>query len=390
MCFRCGLVNHRCSSKCPRYVFALKPRNLGEGANTAVNCNVRLGRTTHQSKDLPRHDCHFLPIHRNTSRDITTGRIVGLKAGNCHCSTLPMPLKSLVPRVRQCWMCATSVFSPDCQAWHSTTQVLRHDLSTVVAILFTLTRFTEERSSLCFRDDWKLSSPSHLPALNQQRTLHNTRSIEVHDGCRFHVGIFDRDDRLIHPILCCTDGAVQKQPYHPKEPPGHTRRCTESVPPVQVFPLQLVTLDLSLSPASLQLVFLKLSLSFTPTCNLSFMPASLISRSTRSISALPSSEYITQGNMKICSHSPHLSKNRSLQWNHCGTCSASPLPLPHPTSRSMRMTDTRVGFPMVPKDPKKCEEFKCSCNSIKLKTCFADSFMRVNSTSRHNCLKVNL
>ena len=33
-------------------------------------------------------------------------------------------------------------------------------------------------------------------------------------------------------------------------------------------------------------------------------------------------------------------------------------------------------FSTVPKDPGKCEELKCSCNSIKLKTCFADSFMR--------------
>ena len=111
-----------------------------------------------------------------------------------------------------------------------------------------------------------------------------------------------------------------------------------------------MTLDLGLSPASLQHVIFKLSL----------MPASLISRSTRSISALPSSEYITQGNMKICSHSPHLSKNPSLQWNCCGTCSASPLPLPHPTTPSLRRADTRVEFPMVPKDHGKCKEFKCS------------------------------
>ena len=65
----------------------------------------------------------------------------------------------------------------------------------------------------------------------------------------------DRDDheRPIRPILCCTEGAVQKQPYHPKEPPEHSCRCAESMPAVQVFPLQLVTLDLSLSPASLHL-----------------------------------------------------------------------------------------------------------------------------------------
>ena len=169
----------------------------------------------------------------------------------------------------------------------------------------------------------------------------------------------DRDDheRPIRPVLCCTEGAVQKQPYHPKEPPGHTGRCAGSMPAVQVFPLQLATLDLSLSPASLQLEILKLSL----------MPASLTSRSTRSIPALPSSEYITEVNMKICSRSPHLSKNPSLQWNCCGTCLASPLPPPHPTTPSLRMADTRVGFSMVPKDPGKCEEFRCSCNSIKLK-----------------------
>ena len=67
---------------------------------------------------------------------------------------------------------------------------------------------------------------------------------------------------------------------------------------------------------------------------LSLMPASLISRSTRSVPALPSSDYITQGNMKSCSHSP--------QWNCCGTCSASPL----------RMADTRVGLSVVPEDPR--------------------------------------
>ena len=223
------------------------------------------------------------------------------------------------------------------------------------------------------RDDWKLLSPSHLSALNQQHTLHNTRSIKVHDGFRFHVGIFDRDDRLIHPILCCTDGAVRKLMVPVRATkvatPGHTRRSAESVPAVQVFPLQLVTLDLSLSPASLQLVILELSL----------MPASLTSRSTRSIPALPSNPYITQANMKICSHSPHLSKDPSLQWN----CCASPLPPPHPTTPSLRMADTIVGFSMVPNDPGKCEAFRCSFNSIKPKACFADSLMRVNSMSRH-------
>ena len=186
----------------------------------------------------------------------------------------------------------------------------------------------------------------------------------------------DDHERPIRPVLCCTEGAVQKQPHHPKEPPGHTRRCAESVPAVQVFPLQLATLDLSLSPASLRLVILKLGL----------MPASLTSRSTRSIPALPGSPYITQANMKICSRSPHLSKNPSLQWNCCVTCSASPLPPSYPTAPSLTMADTRVGLSMVPKGPRKCEEFRCSCNSIKLKACPADTFMSANSMSRHNCL----
>ena len=33
--------------------------------------------------------------------------------------------------------------------------------------------------------------------------------------------------------------------------------------------------------------------------------------------------------------------------------------------------------------------FRCSCNSVKLTTCFADSFMRVNSMPRHYCLYDN-
>ena len=229
----------------------------------------------------------------------------------------------------------------------------------------------------CSADPFWKRWPACAPLRNfsWSRVLQQQQSWPWTDG-------LDRDDheRPIRPVLCCTDGAVRKQPYHPKEPPGRTRRCAESVPAVQVFPLQLVTLDLSLSPASLQLVNLKLSL----------MPASLTSRSTRAISALPSSEYITQGSMTICSHSPHLSKNPSLQWNCCGTCSASPLPLPHPTTPSLRMADTRVGRSMVPKDPRKCEEFRCSCNSIKLKAWFTHSLMRVKSMSRQNYLQDNL
>ena len=168
----------------------------------------------------------------------------------------------------------------------------------------------------------------------------------------------DDHERPIRLVLCFTEGAVQREPYHPKEPPGRTRRCAESVPAVQVFPLQLATLDLRLSPASLQLVVLKLSL----------MPASLTSRSTRSSPALPSSPYITQANMKICSHSPHLSKNPSMQWKCCGSCSASPLPPPHPTTPPLRLAETTLGLSIVPQDPRKCEEFRCSCNSIKLKS----------------------
>ena len=129
--------------------------------------------------------------------------------------------------------------------------------------------------------------------LNQQHTLHKNRSIQVHDGCRFHHA--SSTETVVSSIRsCAAQTALCGSSWHPCEhptlpSPGRARRSAESVPAVQVFPLQLVTLDLNLSPASLQLVILELSL----------MPASLTSRSTRSITSLPSSPHMTQANTKI-------------------------------------------------------------------------------------------
>ena len=69
-----------------------------------------------------------------------------------------------MPGVRQCWMCLTSVQDYAL----SSHQNVKHDLSTVIAICFTLPRFTEERSFLRVRDDWKLSPPHlHAPQLTE-------------------------------------------------------------------------------------------------------------------------------------------------------------------------------------------------------------------------------
>ena len=46
----------------------------------------------------------------------------------------------------------------------------------------------------------------------------------------------------------------------------------------------------------------------------------------------------------------------------------------------------RVEFSMVPKDPGMCEEFRCSCNSIELRSCIDASFLSVNSVSQTSCL----
>ena len=89
-------------------------------------------------------------------------------------------IEELKAGMRQCWMCTTSV-KDDALSFHQIavrgTARLKsswHDLRTVVAILFTLTGFTEERSSLRVRDDWKLLSPSHLPGevRSSSKSLH--------------------------------------------------------------------------------------------------------------------------------------------------------------------------------------------------------------------------
>ena len=219
-----------------------------------------------------------------------------------------------------------AVFSPDCQAWHKTTQVLAGTISAPWSPSFSRSQGSQKsEASFEFDTTGKCCFHRICLTLNQQHTLHNTR--------------------CIHPILCCTRRCAEahgtRESHQSCHALGHTRW-------------------------------------------LSLMPASLTFRSTKSIPALPSSPHIIQANMKICSHSPHLSKNPSLPWNCCGTRSASPSPPPYPTT--LRMADTRVGFSMVPRDPEKCEEFRCSYNSTKLKACSPGSLMRGNSMSRHNCV----
>ena len=206
--------------KGPRYVFALMPRNLGEGTNTAVTTVTSVWvKPLSEAKNFPRHDCHFLPIHRSTDRDITTGR--NWRAESRKLSLLNFAIgksldvagaksASVLDVYHFCPRWCT-VFSPDCQGWHRTTQVLRHDLSTVVAILFTLTGFTEERSFLHVQDDWKLLSSSHLPA--PQPTAYSAQQPK-HQGPRW----FPLPRRHLR----------QRRPAHPSDPVLHRRRCAES------------------------------------------------------------------------------------------------------------------------------------------------------------------
>ena len=69
------------------------------------------GQTTQRSKDFPRHDFTFFRFIAAQTATSPLEEIEELKAGNCHCSTLPKVnlCTSLVPGVRQCWMCTTSV-----------------------------------------------------------------------------------------------------------------------------------------------------------------------------------------------------------------------------------------------------------------------------------------
>ena len=202
--------------KGPRYVFALMPRNLGEGTNTAVTTATSVWvKPLSEAKTF--HDTIVIFFRFIAAQTATSPleEIEELKAGNCHCSTLPMVNRwtSVVPGVRQRWMCTTSV-----QDELSSHQIVkrgtgrlkswRHDLSTVVAIAHKGSQKNE--ASSVFETTGNFCLHRICLPLNQQHTLHNTRCIKVHDGFRFHVGIFDRDDRLIHAILCCTDSAVRR------------------------------------------------------------------------------------------------------------------------------------------------------------------------------------
>ena len=170
----------------------------------------------------------------------------------------------------------------------------RHDISTVVDILFTLTRVhrrtklppcsrrletvvsiapacASTNSTLCTKPE---ASRSTMVAAS---TMHLRQRRSSHPS-----------DPVLHRRRCAEAHGTRVSIQH-CQALGVARRSAESVPAVQVFPLHLVTLDLNLSPASLQLVILELSL----------LPASLTSRSTRSIPSLPSSPHMTQANTKI-------------------------------------------------------------------------------------------
>ena len=233
--------------KGPRYVFALMPRNLGEGTNTAVTTATSVWvKPLSEAKTF--HDTiatffRFIAAQTATS---PLEEIEELKAGNCHCSTLLLVNRwtSLVPRVRQCWMCTTSV-QDDALCSHQIVKGGTGRLKSCGTISapwspsFSRSQGSQKNeASSMFKTTGNCCLHRICLPLNQQHTLHNNRSIKVQDGFRFHVGIFDRDDRLIHPILCCTDGAVrsQTQPMEVLLEQRVTTRATKRTAETQLTP----------------------------------------------------------------------------------------------------------------------------------------------------------
>ena len=77
--------------KGPRYVFALMPRSLGEGKNTAVTTAMSVWiKPLSEAKTF--HDT-IVTFFRFIAAQTATSpleEIEELEARNCHCSTLPM------------------------------------------------------------------------------------------------------------------------------------------------------------------------------------------------------------------------------------------------------------------------------------------------------------
>ena len=76
--------------KGPRYVFALMPRNLREGTNTAVTAATSVWvKPLSEAKTF--HDTIVIFFRFIAAQTATSPleEIEELKAGNCHCSTLP-------------------------------------------------------------------------------------------------------------------------------------------------------------------------------------------------------------------------------------------------------------------------------------------------------------
>ena len=102
-----------------------------------------------------------VPLSSDSSQQTTKFHleIEDLKRRNCHCSTVAMVNlgTSLVPRVRQCWICTTSVqdgaLSSHQIAWHRTAQVLT---ASQHHGLHPFEQKKEASSVKKIRDGWKL------------------------------------------------------------------------------------------------------------------------------------------------------------------------------------------------------------------------------------------
>ena len=194
-------------------------RNLDEGTNPAVTTATPVsGQTTQQSKDFPRHACHFRPIHRSTDRDITTG---GNRRGESRrrwCQKrVSARCAELLSRMMHC-------LSPDCRAWHGTTQVLaarsqhrgRHPSHAHKVHSKTRLPSCSKLLEICCLHRICLSLQHDLDdisfvTLSQQHAFHNTPSIK---GPRW-LPLSRRHLR-------------QRQPSHPSDPALHRRRCCGS------------------------------------------------------------------------------------------------------------------------------------------------------------------
>ena len=206
--------------KSPRYVFALMPRNLGEETNTAFTTATSVWvKALSEAKAFHDTIVTFLRFIAAQTATSPLEEIEELKAGNCHCSTLLMVINrwtSLVPGVRQCWTCTTSV-QDDALSSH---QILKRGT---------------RRLKSWRRSQLRGRHPFHAHTVHRRTKLppcsrRLETAVSIASACSSTNSILHTTPKHQRPrwFPLPRRHHRQRRPSHPFDPALHRRRCAEA------------------------------------------------------------------------------------------------------------------------------------------------------------------